>query len=226
LAAPNSNRRPSDEKAGGRVRSVLRDLPSGRLTWTGHLTIDGYEAQSGATVLSGNTISTGTDGNARIDLGSLGRFELRPNTTVTLTFGSEGVLVRMNGAGLVVHSSSASVTCLVKILGENSKVIVAQGQVKVDSAGDAQTLNAGQEANFSQPSELNTIGEAVFTVETVGRERRAAATVPSEGGKYVSAGRYGVAAMIGVAGGVAVGIALGKHDNKVSTLPKASTVVP
>jgi ferric-dicitrate binding protein FerR (iron transport regulator) len=226
LAAPNVGKRPSDENSGARVRKVLADVPSGRLTGTGHINIDGYEAQSGATVLSGNTVSTGADGKARVDLGPLGRFELRPNTTVTLTFLPDSVLVRMNGGGLVVHSSLSTGRCQVKILGENSKVIVDQGQVKVDSAGDVQTLNAGQEANFSQPSDVTTNGEAVFIALSMGRDRSATAAIPTEGGNYSSAGRYGVAAMIGVAGGVALGIALGKHDNSGSTLPKASTVVP
>src|ERR1700752_3686686 len=57
-------------------------LPAGRLIGTGRITIDGNEAQSGVTVLSGSTVETGPDGYATIDLGSLGRIELQPNTAV------------------------------------------------------------------------------------------------------------------------------------------------
>ena len=226
FAASAKKEGPPAGNAGGRIGNTLRDAPTGRLLGTGRITIDGDEARSGATVLSGSTIATGTDGYARIDLGSLGRFELQPNTTVTLMFGADGVQVRMNGAGLTAHSLSADVLCQVKLLDDRTRVIVSSGQVKVDSAGNTRTLNSGQEASFSQGSEARTMGEAVFTAERSDRDRLG--TVPTSGGGHsVSAGPVGAVVLAGLAGGVALGVMLGSNDpRRTSTLPKPSTVVP
>lgn len=226
FAASTKKERPPGGNAGGRIGKTLLDAPTGRLMGTGRITIDGDEARSGATVLSGSTIATGMDGYARIDLGSLGRFELRPNTTVTLMFAADGVQASMNGAGLTAHSLSADVRCQVKLLGQHTRLIVSSGQVKVDSAGDARTLNSGQEASFNQGSEASTMGEAVFTAESGDRDRRG--TVPTSGGGHtVSAGPVGAIALAGLAGGVALGVMLGSNDNRrFSPLPKPSTVVP
>src|SRR5262245_48112500 len=95
--AATTKKGPTGGNAGGRVGKTLLDSPTGRLVGTGRVTIDGDEARSGATVLSGSTIATARDGNAGIELGSLGRFELHPNTTITLMFTPNSVHVRMNG---------------------------------------------------------------------------------------------------------------------------------
>lgn len=224
FAASTTKERSPGGNAGGRIGKTLLDAPTGRLIGTGRITIDGDEARSGATVLSGSTIATGMDGYARIDLGSLGRFELRPNTTVTLMFAADSVQVSMNGAGLTAHSLSAG--CQVRLLSEHTRLIVSSGQVKVDSAGDARTLNSGQEASVSQGSEARTMGEAVFTAESGDRDRKG--TIPTSGGGHtVSAGPAGAIALAGLAGGVALGVMLGSNDNRrISPLPKPSTVVP
>jgi hypothetical protein len=226
FAASTTKEGPPGGNAGGRIRKTLLDAPTGRLLGTGRITIDGDEARSGATVLSGSTIATGMDGYARIDLGSLGRFELRPNTTITLMFGADGVQVRMNGAGLTAHSLSADALCQVKLLDESTRLVVSSGQVKVDSAGDTRTLNSGQEARFSKGSEARTMGEAVFTAESSDRDRNG--SVPTSGGPHtISAGPVGAMVLAGLAGGVALGVMLGSNDPaRPSTLPKPSTVVP
>jgi len=208
---------------GGRVSKTLLDAPTGRLVGTGRITIDGDEARSGATVLSGSIISTARDGNAGVDLGPLGRFELQPNTTITLMFTPSSVQVRMNGGGLTAHTLPG-VSCRVTLMSAYTKVMVASGEVKVNSAGTDRNLVSGQESRFMLGSEATTMGESVFTAEGDSDRRVATATY---GGRTVSGGTAGAITLAGLAGGIAIGVALGSNNNHgYSPLPKPSTVVP
>jgi hypothetical protein len=220
FAASNTTARPSGETAGARAARVL-DAPAGMLTGTGRLTIDGYDAPSGTTVMSGSTVAVGPNSNARLTLGSLGYIELRPNTTVTVLLAPDNMQVHMNGAGLTAHSFSPAV-CDVKILGSNNRLAVARGQVKVEANGNEWMLDAGSVASFNQPSEARSTGDAVFTAESADPN----APPPAPDDNKSSPGWYGVAGMIGLAGGVALGIMLGSNDDDRTTLPKPSTVVP
>ena len=223
--AASTGKGPNGGNAGKRVGKPLFDSPTGRLVGTGRITIDGDEARSGATVLSGSTIATGTDGAAIIDLGSLGRFDLRPNTTITIMFAADGVQVRMNDGGLTAHTVPGGVPCRVTLLSKRTRVFVASGEVKVGSTGIERTLGSGQMANFDQGSEATTTIASVFTAESESDRRVSTATYG--GGRTVSAGPAGVIALAGVAGGVAMGVAIGSNNNgRRSPLPKPSTVVP
>ena len=223
--AASTRKGPTGGNVGGRVGKTLHDAPAGRLVGTGQITIDGDEARSGATVLSGSIIATGTDGNAAIDLGPLGRLELQPNTTITLMFTPSSVQVRMNGGGLTAHTLPGGVTCRVTLLSKYNKVMVASGAVKVDSVGTEKLLASGQESHFMFGAEATTTGESVFTAESESDRRVATAT--SSTGRTVSGGVAGVIGLAGVAGGVAAGIVVGSnHNNRYSPLPKPSTVVP
>jgi len=222
--AASSRKGPTGGNVGGRIGKTLVDLPTGRLIGSGRITIDGDEARSGATVLSGSTIATGTDGDAIIDLGSLGRFELRPNTTITLMFGPDGVQVRMNGGGLTARTVPGGVPFRVSLLSAHNRVIVASGEVKVGSAGTERTLGSGQAANFDQGSEATTTVASVFTA--LSESDRRVATAPYGSGRTVSGGVAGVLTLAGLAGGVALGVATGSNNSGRSSLPKPSTVVP
>jgi hypothetical protein len=81
FAAPEISRLDADPKP-------FQDC-SGLLTVkSGKVTINGNEARTGATVLSGSIIATNSDGEAIIDLGALGRVVVGDDTTVTLTCGA------------------------------------------------------------------------------------------------------------------------------------------
>src|SRR6476659_120555 len=137
-------------------------LPSGRLIGTGRITIDGNEAQSGVTVLSGSTVATGPDGYATIDLGSLGRIELQPNTTVLVTLSPNRVVVKIAGLGRVVQSLPSGVTGPTRIDGGQARLAVTLGKVELKSGGDQRTLNAGEEGPFNSSNEATASGNAVF----------------------------------------------------------------
>lgn len=72
-------------------------LLSGRLsTSLNHpITVNGIEAQSGATIISGTEITTPSDVNATVQLASLGTLNIAPATTLSLTFDNKNVNVNV-----------------------------------------------------------------------------------------------------------------------------------
>ncbi len=53
--------------------------------------VNGETAQSGRSVFSSSTIVTPENANAIINLGKIGKIELAPNTTLTLSFNEKGI---------------------------------------------------------------------------------------------------------------------------------------
>ncbi|HXG67820.1 MAG TPA: hypothetical protein VNO70_22155 [Blastocatellia bacterium] len=107
---------------------------SGTLTSaTGTVTVNGAPAHSGASVASGSTISTGTDGDALIDMGSLGKLQLRPNTVVKLTYDAGSSLVEVVECGSLTHTVPSGATGQVKLDEPMvTQVVVARGEVYVN----------------------------------------------------------------------------------------------
>jgi ferric-dicitrate binding protein FerR (iron transport regulator) len=207
----------------------LDDMPSapaGKLMGTGHFTIDGEEAQPGASVLSGSTIATGPDGNAVVDLGSLGRIELRPNTTIKVAFANNSVSVSLDHAGSMAQSLPTGVAGQLILQGERARLSVVRGEVEVNSAGNARTLHAGEQSTFNNPAEVITTGDAVLVADRSSDKNEDDQT-PSHG-KYVSGGVVGVIAMAGVATAITAGIIAGSGNSRSSSplTPRPSQVVP
>lgn len=156
----------------------------------GQITINGNAAQTGATVMSGSTIATSSNGNAVIDLGALGRVEIGDNTTVTLT---------CVGGSLQIRTSCS-----------RTEVEVRSGSLNVTSPSTA-TLSAGQDADYNGSVEATSTGAIDVKVECEGRKAGA--------GPYVGAGLLGFLALIGLGAAVAVGIAVGDEDSITPTSP-------
>lgn len=222
LAASNSR----EAASAGRLDD-LSSAPAGKLMGTGHFTIDGEEAQPGASVLSGSTIATGSDGNAVIDLGSLGRIELRPNTTIKVAFAGNSVSVSLDHAGSMAQSLPTGVAGQLILLGEHARLSVVRGEVEVNSAGNARTLHTGEQSTFNNPAEVITTGDAVLVADRSSADKHEDDAAPSHG-KYVSGGTAGVIAMAGVATAVTIGVIAGSGNNRSSNplTPRPSRVVP
>src|SRR5215471_2955663 len=62
----------------------LMDVSAATLMASGEVDINGYRAETGATVLSGSQITTRRNSIASVDLGPLGRVILRPDTGIQL----------------------------------------------------------------------------------------------------------------------------------------------
>lgn len=146
----------------------------------GQVTINGNAAQTGATVMTGSTIATSSNGKAIIDLGAVGRVEVGDNTTVTLTCAGGSLQIRT--------------TCT------RTEVEVRKGSLSVTSP-TAGTLTAGQKAKYTGGVDASSTGGIDVKVECEGRKVGA--------GPFVGAGLLGLLALIGVGAAVAIGIAVG-----------------
>lgn len=118
--------------------------PTGVLTGSGLITVNGNPIRPGATILSGSTIATGADAVASIDLGDLGRVVLRPQSSVTLTL----------SAGLV----EAKIPC------DKVRIAVTRGEVEVRSPETA-TIRAGEEGRYSGATDAFTNGATNFVIQ-------------------------------------------------------------
>ena len=74
--------------------------------------INGHKAVSGTTLLSGSEIQCPDKVGATIDLGSLGRLDIAPNTDLTLTFNASSVTVQLR-SGYVVLTTNKGICGLV-----------------------------------------------------------------------------------------------------------------
>ena len=149
----------------------------------GQVTINGNAAQTGATVMTGSTIATSSNGKAIIDLGALGRVEVGDNTTVTLTCTAGSLQIRSN--------------CT------RTEVEVRKGSLNVTSP-TAGTLAAGQKAKYDGAVDASSTGGIDVKVECEGRKVGA--------GPFVGPGLIGLLALIGIGAAVAIGVAVGSGD--------------
>ncbi len=89
-----------------------------QITVTGQVTVNGQKAVSNSTIVSGSTITTGTNSKANISLGTKGKVELLPETSITLKFSENSVIAMitsgkvrvMNSAGISTTVTSKSAT--------------------------------------------------------------------------------------------------------------------
>jgi hypothetical protein len=200
--------------------TAARKAPAGVLGGTGTLSLNGISTEQGATVYSGSIITTGHDGIASIDLGAIGRFVVRPRTTVTVTL----------GPGSARISDRAKAT----------RINVLRGEVIVTSAGANRTLKSGDDGVFADSIEATMTGDTVFTIQDQGtpkdQPRDAGAQNPGtplpspspspspRKKNAVIVPWWGWLSMAGAAGSIAAGIATNggerSSSNRVSsTLP-------
>lgn len=76
----------------------------------GQVSVNGTAAIPGATISSDSTVTTAQRSSAVVSLGKLGRVEVLPESTMTLSVADANVSVRMLEAGRVRVSSSSNVT--------------------------------------------------------------------------------------------------------------------
>lgn len=98
----------------------------GEITVTGgQVTVNGQNVASGSTISSDNTIVTGTNATATINLGKNGRVEILSDSTLNLKF-SNNSIVGMLTAGKIRVTNSAGVATSVTT--RNATVIADAGQ--------------------------------------------------------------------------------------------------
>ena len=91
------------------------------------VTVNGESAKTGRSVFSSSTIATTETASAILNMGRIGKIELAPNTTLTVTFSEKGI----NG-----NLISGKVT----VLGASNNVGITTAEGKVElSAGESAT---------------------------------------------------------------------------------------
>lgn len=120
----------------------------------GTVTINGNIAQTGATVMSGSVVSTGS-GEAVIDMGPAGRIEIGDHTTATVICEGGSVRVRT--------------TC------NKTKVEVKAGQVAIETP-KMETLSAGNTETYDGGINATAPAGVDMEVECVGKKAAGAYT--------------------------------------------------
>ncbi len=135
--------------------------PSGRLTTTGKVKVDGHDVSNGITINTGATTTTAKGSSAVVSLGKLGRVEVFPSSSVNLDFDNGSIKVKLE-AGRVRVSSGSGIT---------ASVSTRDGEVIADST---------QEDTFTVDTEC---GNTIVSAQTGKVELRAGGTV-----KQIAAG--------------------------------------
>ncbi len=153
---------------------AAQDL-SGTLTVSGHAMVNGKAAQTGMTVLSGSTIETEPDGDVTIDLGSLGRIHIRPNTKVELRLAPGNCQALMDRCGSITQQVPSGVTGQIRVVdAKYVQVAVTSGKVAINREikkrdGDMKTekvsLRARSDKRYYDVREVNADGDSLFTVQ-------------------------------------------------------------
>ena len=149
----------------------------------GQVTINGNAAQTGATVMSGSAIATGSNGKAIIDLGPAGRVELGENTSITLTCVAGSLAIR-SGCG-------------------KTEVEVRRGALDVKTP-KTESLAAGKKETYEGAFDATSSGAVDVKVECEGRK--------AGGGPVVGRGLVGLLVIIGVGAAIATGVAVSRNE--------------
>ena len=90
--------------------------------------VNGETAQSGRSIFSSNTITTPDNASAIINIGKIGKIELAPNTTFSLSFDEKGIAGNLTAGRVTVLSASNDV--IVKMIdGKTANLKVGESAV-------------------------------------------------------------------------------------------------
>lgn len=95
--------------------------------------VNGEMAQSGRSIFSASTIATPENASAIINIGKIGKIELAPNTTVTLSFNEKGISGDLT-SGKVTVLGATQVVNIKTVEGKNVNLSVGESV----TAGKAQ----------------------------------------------------------------------------------------
>ena len=98
--------------------------------------VNGEAAETGRSVFSSSTIATPENANAVVNLGKLGKIELAPNTTLTLTFGEKGISGNLL-SGQVTVLNSSDIVNITMPGGKTAKL--SAGETAIATGSKAQT---------------------------------------------------------------------------------------
>ncbi len=144
-------------------------VASGELSVSGEVTVNGQKAISGGTFFSDSAIVTSDLSNATVSITKMGRVELAPKSSMTLSFNDKALsgildngvthistlpgisvnLVTKEGSVVVDGSQAASFT--VNVAAGNTVVTTHSGVAELRAGGTVRTLAAGDNATVGAP---------------------------------------------------------------------------
>ncbi|HEY0427704.1 MAG TPA: hypothetical protein VGC76_07965 [Pyrinomonadaceae bacterium] len=105
--------------------------------------VNGEAAQSGRSIFSSSTIATPQNASAVINLGKVGKIELAPNTTLTLSFNEKGINGDLISGRVTVLGASSAVN-IKTAEGKSLQLNVGDSAVsKADDDKDEDTKDGG-----------------------------------------------------------------------------------
>lgn len=107
--------------------------------------VNGETVQSGRSVFSANTISTSENANAVVSLGKIGKVELEPNTTLSLTFDEKGITGNLAAGHVTVLNALDNVTMNIP---NGEAVSLNTGESASATNGKVQTADQGNNSHL------------------------------------------------------------------------------
>lgn len=158
--------------------------PSGRLTTRGNnpVSVNGNSARTGETVFSGQQIQTPAGTGATVDLGSMGRVEIAPSTTLTLNFSPEGIRVSLASGCVVLHPGKG-----------------VKGVVETSGQGSPELTEAAP----GSPVDVCSTSGGAPVVNNGAAARAGAGANGSRGGGLFGLSKNGTTSLLGAAGIIA-----------------------
>jgi hypothetical protein len=196
---------------------------TGTLVITGTVLVNGNVVQNGATVTSGSIVATNSDSDVAIDLGALGRINLRPSTEIKLTLSANRVEVELRRCGSMDQNLPKDVEGLVTVSTSQTMTVTSSlGEAKVrgrqvmtnnkTTPVEEVTVSQDQSKSFDKVESITAKGDAAFSVNCGDLDRAGYIFAP-----------YGLLALLGLSAGVALAVA--GDDSRIGPSDQQATPV-
>jgi hypothetical protein len=156
-------------------------VPSGELSVTGQVTVNGQKAISGGTLFSDSVIVTSDNSSATVNISKLGRVQLAPNSTLTLSFNDKALTGQLDSGiasvatlagisvnlttkdGVVVVDGSQATSFTVNAKRGNTVVSTLTGIVELRAGGAVKQIAAGESGTAGTPQTDNDDDDGLST---------------------------------------------------------------
>ncbi len=144
--------------------------PSGELSISGHVTVNGQNAISGGTFFSDSLIATADQSRSTVSISKLGRVDLAPNSSLRLSFTETSIMGVLDSGsahvstlagvsvnlttkdGAVVVDGSHATSFTVNVAHGNTAVATESGLAALRTAGIVKEIAAGESATAGTPN--------------------------------------------------------------------------
>lgn len=193
--------------------TTLPPQATGKLVTRGNqsILVNGTNASTGASILTGATIETGDGVGATINLGPLGSVDLAPNTKLVLQYDNGGIKLRLLVGCTVLRNKK----------GKKAEIATEQG-VAIQDEGSTSSAQGGVPIDVCYPAGAPNpiVNQGAAANAGAGAGGGAAAGTGSAGGGAFGLGTAGTIALIaGIGAAIIIPIALTRGDDPSPSNP-------